>query len=363
MDRPQPGSRQHCGGRTRARTPGPPGGAVAARSVVAGLWAVLVAATGCGNERKSATGAYSVGLVFDVGGLGDKSFNDSAYLGLVRARDELGIAFAYIEPDDGTDREAALRLFASGDPDLILGIGFLFTDDIEKVAREFPDKKFACIDYTWTEGKEVPPNLLGIKFREEEGAFLVGAVAGLVSESGIGGFVGGMDIPLIHKFEAGYRTGFQAVRPEGKVLVAYAGVTGEAFKNPARGQELALAQLDSGADVIFHASGSTGLGVFEAVRARGKLGIGVDADQAEVAPGHVLTSMVKRVDVAVFEVIKRAREGSFAGGILSEGLKEGGVDYVFDEGNARWITPAVRDSVEALRRAIQEGRIAVPSAR
>lgn len=374
----------------RGRTPVPGAGAVrrgaAGNSAASGRWRgpalrpgrrrthaavvllaagslMLLAAAGCGGGKKSADGAYSVGLVFDVGGLGDKSFNDSAYEGLVRARDELGIGFAYIEPDEGTDREAALRLFASGDPDLILGIGFLFTDDIEKVAREFPDKKFACVDYTWSEGKEVPPNLLGIKFREEEGAYLVGALAGLVSESGIAGFVGGMDIPLIHKFESGYRAGFARVRPEGKVVVAYAGVTGDAFKNPARGRELAVAQLDSGADVIFHASGSTGLGVFEAVRARGKLAIGVDADQSDVAPGHVLTSMVKRVDVAVFDVIRRARDGSFGGGILSEGLKEGGVDYVHNEANARWITPAVRDSVESLRRAIQEGRITVPSTR
>ena len=322
-----------------------------------------LAGSGCSSGGGPKSEAYPVGLVFDVGGLGDKSFNDSAYLGLTRAKEQLGISFSCIEPDEGTDREAALRLFASGPSKLIIGVGFLFTDDIEKVAAEFPEKKFACVDYTWSEGKTVPPNLVGLKFREEEGAFLVGAVAGLVSKTGVVGFVGGMDIPLIHKFEAGYRAGFRAVKPNGKVLVNYAGVTGDAFKNPARGKELGLSQIDQGADVIFHASGSTGLGVFEAVRSRGKLGIGVDSDQSAVAPGFVLTSMTKQVDVAVFDAIRRAQDGSFTGGILSEGLKEGGVDYVVSAENEKWITPEVKERVEQFRREIIEGKITVPSAR
>lgn len=318
---------------------------------------------GCGKKEASKGNAYPVGLVFDVGGIGDKSFNDAAYAGLLRARDQLGIHFEYFEPGEGTDREAALRLLASGSSKIILGVGFLFTDDIETVAREYPEKLFACVDYTWTEGKQVPANLCGLKFREEEGSFLVGAIAGLVSKTGTVGFVGGMDIPLIHKFEAGYRAGVLAVRPDAKVLITYAGVTGDAFKNPAKGKELALAQIDNGADVIFHASGSTGLGVFEAVRSRNKLAIGVDSDQSEVAPDHCLTSMVKKVDVAVFDAISRARDGKFTGGILSEGLKEGGVDYVSNERNARWITPEIKARVEELRREIVEGRITVPSDR
>jgi basic membrane protein A len=327
------------------------------------LLGVALLGPACGGGGAKRSGAYPVGLVFDVGGLGDKSFNDSAYEGLIRARDQLGIAFSCIEPDDGTDREAALRLFASGPSELVIGVGFLFSDDIEKVAREFPEKKFACVDYTWNEGKEVPPNLIGLKFREEEGSFLVGVIAGLVGRSGTVGFVGGMDIPLIHKFEAGYKAGFLAVRPDGKVLVSYAGVTGDAFKNPSRGKELALAQIDGGADVIFHASGSTGLGVFEAVRAREKLGIGVDSDQSAVAPGYVLTSMIKKVDVAVFDAVGRAQAGTFEGGILSEGLKEGGIDYVYDAQNQTWITPEVRERVEQFRREIVEGRIHVSATR
>jgi len=327
------------------------------------LLAVLTAFpfAGCGGPSEKKAGGYAVGLVFDVGGLGDKSFNDAAYAGLQRARDELKISFEYFEPDQATDREAALRILSRGRAELIIGVGFLFTDDIRQVALEHPDKRFACIDYTWNPGDSIPPNLVGIRFREEEGCFLVGAIAGLVSRTGTAGFIGGMDIPLINKFEAGFKAGFGQVRPEGRVLVNYAGVTGEAFKNPAKGKELALAQMDGGADVLFHASGSTGLGVFEAVRERDKLVIGVDADQSELAPEHCLTSMVKRVEVAVFDVVKRAQSGAFTAGILTEGLKEGGVDYIYSEQNQRWITPEIRARAEELRQQIIDGAIQVPS--
>lgn len=333
-------------------------------SVRLGLFFAIVMLAGCGGGENAAeqTGdAFKVGLVFDVGGLGDKSFNDAAHRGLLRAREELGVHFEYYEPAEGSEREAALRIFAAGDWDLVIGVGFLFSDDIRKVAEEFPDKKFACIDMTWQEGDAVPANLVGIKFREEQGSFLVGALAALVSETGTLGFVGGMDIPLIHKFEAGYRAGATQVRPDARVLVRYAGVTGDAFQNPTKGKELALAQIDQQADVIFHASGSTGLGVFEAVRDRGKLAIGVDSDQQAEAPGHILTSMTKQVDIAVFETTAAARGGTFAGGVRVLGLAEGGVDYVFDETNARWITPEIRAQVEALRAEIVAGRIEVPA--
>ena len=338
------------------------------RPVVAFAAAVALgfgAMPGCSGESNdtdgaSAEDAYRVGLVFDVGGLGDKSFNDSAYRGLQRAEKELGITFEVFEPGEGSEREAALRLFASGDPQLIFGVGFLFSDDIRAVAQEIPEKKFACIDFTYKEGDTVPPNLAGIKFREEEGSFLVGAVAALVSETATLGFVGGMDIPLIHKFQAGFTAGARHVKPDCKVLVNYAGVTGDAFQNPTKGKELALAQADGGADVIFHASGSTGLGVFEAARERELLAIGVDSDQQDQAPGYILTSMTKQVDVAVFEEIKKALNGEFEGGIQVLGLAEGGVDYVYDENNQTWITPDIREQVEALRAEIIAGTIEVP---
>ena len=330
-------------------------------SLTIAVLALLVVA-GCGTKGSNERSAgLQIGLVFDVGGLGDKSFNDSAYQGLLRARDSLRVGIEYLEPAEGTDREAALRQMAAGRPGLIFGIGALFTDDIRAVANEFPDKRFACIDYAWQEGVEVPPNVLGLKFREQEGCFLVGAIAGMVTQTNAVGFVGGMDNALIHKFEAGYRAGVRAVNPDCQVLVAYAGVTANAYKDPAKGKELALAQYDAGADIIFHASGSTGLGVFEAARDRDRLAIGVDADQQSEAPGHILTSMIKRVDVAIFETVRAVMKGSFAGGIHEVGLAEASLDYVYDEANRRWITPEIHSRVEALRADVLAGRISVPT--
>jgi basic membrane protein A len=302
-----------------------------------------------------------VGLVFDVGGRGDKSFNDSAYRGLERARDELGISFEYIEPGEGADRESALRLLASGEAGLIFGIGFLFTDDITAIARDFPDKKFACVDYSVTPGQEIPKNLLALKFREEEASFLVGAIAALESETGKIGFVGGMKIPLIKKFEAGYVAGAKHVKPEIEVFVAYAGVTANAFKNPSKGKELALSQFSKGADIIFHASGSTGLGVFEAARERGTFAIGVDSDQYDEAPGHVLTSMIKDVDVAVFKAINSVLDGTFEGGVRTLGLAEGGVSFVYDDNNRMLIDDETLEQVQRLKEKIISGEIVVPS--
>src|SRR6185295_5071372 len=195
---------------------------------------------------------------------------------------ELGVEVELVEPGDGSDRESGLRLLAAQGFDLVIGVGFIFSDDMFRIAEEYPAVHFADIDYAkFDESGFVipPPNMAALKFREEQGSYLVGALAALVSKTKAVGFVGGMDIPLIHKFEEGYRAGARAVCPACRVLVGYAGVTGEAFKNPSKGKELALAQYGEGADVIFHASGSTGLGVFEAARATGRYAIGVDADQ------------------------------------------------------------------------------------
>jgi basic membrane protein A len=307
-----------------------------------------------------------VGLVFDVGGRGDKSFNDQAYAGLIRARDEIGVGIEYIEPGEGADRESALRMLAAAGFDLVVGVGFIFTDDVALVAREYPDQAFACVDYaiqTDGAGRPIPPpkNVAAIKFREEEGSYLVGAIAALVSRTRTIGFVGGMDIPLIRRFEAGYRAGAARVCPRCRVAVNYAGVTGAAFKDPGKGKELALAQYRGGADVIFHASGSTGLGVFEAARETGNLAIGVDSDQYHEAPGFILTSMMKRVDVAVYDTIREVAQGRFEGGIRSFGLTEDGVGYVFDDHNRDRISAHVREQVELLRTSIVSGGIRVPT--
>jgi basic membrane protein A len=312
--------------------------------------------------------AVDVGIVFDVGGRGDKSFNDGAYMGADRAMKELGARIRFIEPGEGSDREAGLRLLAAEGMDLVIGVGFIFTDDLTQLAREYPNVAFAGVDYavqTDARGEPIPPpsNLAALKFREEEGSFLVGALAALVGDSKRVGFVGGMDIPLIHKFEAGYRAGVRHVCPDCTVVAQYAGVTPEAFANPGKGKELALSQYQSGVNVIFHASGSTGLGVFEAARQTGRLAIGVDADQYAEAPGHILTSMVKGVDEAVFQAIKSVKEGSFEGGIFQLGLAERGVGYVYDVNNRALIPDSVETRLGQLREDIVAGRITVPATR
>ena len=317
----------------------------------------------------AATGAGpAIGVVFDVGGRGDKSFNDGAYRGAERAAQAFGAQVHFIEPGEGADREAGLRLLAAEQMHLVVGVGFIFTDDITAAAREYPGIHFAGVDYalaTDAAGHVIPPppNVAALTFREEQGSFLVGALAALVSTSKRLGFVGGMDIPLIHKFEAGYRAGVKYVCPDCTVITQYAGVTPEAFRNPGRGKELALSQYQSGVQIIFHASGSTGLGVFEAARQTGKLAIGVDADQYDEAPGHVLTSMVKKVDAAVYDQIDRVRRGVFKGGIYEYGLAEGGVGYVYDAHNRALIPDSVHARVEALKQDIIVGRIHVPTER
>ena len=314
------------------------------------------------------TSGLNVGIVFDLGGRGDKSFNDGAYIGAERATRELGARVRFVEPGEGSDREAGLRLLAAEGMDLVIGVGFVFTDDLTQLAHEYPGVAFAGVDFAIAfdkDGKPLPPpaNLAALKFREEQGSFLVGALAALVGNSKKLGFVGGMDSPLIHKFEAGYRAGVKHVCPDCEVIVQYAGVTPEAFRNPGRGKELALSQYQQGVNVIYHASGSTGLGVFEAARTLEKYGIGVDADQYSEAPGRVLTSMVKHVDNAVFDTIKLLKEKRFKGGIYQFGLAEDGVGYVYDEHNRALIPDSVRARLEALKGDIIAGRITVPSTR
>jgi basic membrane protein A len=321
-----------------------------------------------GAAQPPADDAIDVGVVFDLGGRGDKSFNDGAYLGAERAERELGVRVRFIEPGEGSDRESGLRLLAAEGMDLVIGVGFIFSDDLTQLAAEYPNTDFAGVDFsvaTDRAGRPIPPprNLAALRFREEEGSYLVGALAALVGHSKTVGFVGGMDSPIIEKFEVGYEAGVHRVCPDCTVLAQYAGVTPEAFRNPGKGKEIALAQYQRGANVIFHASGSTGLGVFEAARQTNKLAIGVDADQYSEAPGYVLTSMVKGVDNAVYDAIRRVKDGRFTGGIHQYGLAEQGVGYVYDRNNAKLIPPDVHARLEALRRDIVAGRIVVPSTR
>jgi basic membrane protein A and related proteins len=314
------------------------------------------------GEPAKAGSATKVGLVFDVGGLGDKSFNDAAHRGLMRAKNELGVTTQYIEPGDGSDRESALRQRAAAGDQLVIGVGFVFSDDITKLAAQFPDTKFACIDYTLPQGVEkAPPNLVGLRFREHEGSFLVGAVAGRVTKTKKLGFVGGMKIPLIRKFEAGYEAGVKKVCPDCTILSAYAGTEPKAFADPTKGKELALAQYARGVDIVYHASGKTGDGVFDAAKEQKKMAIGVDSDQFHVAPCCVLTSMIKKVDVAVFDTIKKVAGGKFESGVFEFGLAEDGVGFVYDDNNKAFIPQAVADEVNGLAKQIVAGTIKVPS--
>ena len=322
------------------------------------------ALTGCAKTEEEAERetTLEVGLVFDIGGRGDKSFNDAAFVGLDSAAKHLGIGFEYIEPGEGGDRESALRQLAAGPSHLIFGVGFLFSDDIKAVAQEFPEKNFACIDMNVTEGEALPSNLVALKFKEEDGSFLIGALSGLVTKTNTLGFLGGMEIPLIKKFEAGYAAGIRHVNPGARVLIKYAGTEAKAFKDPTKGKELGFAMYGDGADIVFHASGSTGLGLFEAARERDKLAIGVDSDQYESMPGHILTSMVKRVDVAVYETIHDVLENRFPGGtVRTYGLAERGVDYVYDARNRELIPDAAYEKVEAIRGQIVAGEIQPPA--
>jgi len=321
---------------------------------------LLLAGLGLGGDAVVGSGVR-IGLVFDIGGLGDKSFNDAANAGLQRAKEELGVSVHTIEPGDGSDRASALRQLAAEGDDLVIGVGFIFTDDVKKLALEFPKTRFACIDYSGTPGEATPPNVAGLRFREHEGSFLVGAIAGLMSKSHVVGFVGGMQIPLIRKFEAGYIAGVKYVCPACEVLSAYAGTDPKAFADPVMGKELAASQYDRGADIVYHASGKTGAGVIQAARERKKLAIGVDSNQFHEAPCCVLTSMIKKVDVAVFDVIASVLKGSFKPGVHELGLAEDGVAFVLDDDNRALIPTDVVVRVRGLAAEIIAGKLEVPS--
>jgi basic membrane protein A len=306
-----------------------------------------------------------VGIVFDIGGKDDRSFNAAAYEGVRRAERELGIVLRDVEPGNPTSIEPALRAFAERKFDLVIGIGFAQAPILEQVAKDFPGARFAIVD-----GVSQQPNVASLVFREHEGSFLVGMIAARASKTGTLGFVGGMDIPLIHRFRVGYEEGARAVNPQVRVIPNFVGVTDSAWNNPGKGKELALAQIGKGADVIFTAAGNSGLGAFDAVEQAGKgatgranrFVIGVDSNQNMVKPGFVLTSMVKRVDNAVYDIVNNVKNGQFKGGIHAFGLDKDGVAFSLDEHNRPLITPEVLQEVEAARQRIIKGEIKVTDA-
>ncbi|HEV7700570.1 MAG TPA: BMP family ABC transporter substrate-binding protein [Pyrinomonadaceae bacterium] len=317
----------------------------------------------------------NVGIVFDIGGKNDRSFNAAAWEGVKRAKADLPICLYDVEPGNPTSIEPAMRAFAERDFDLVIGVGFAQGPIMQKVATDYPKIKFAIVDGVIVDKDGKPlANVADLVFREHEGSYLVGMIAASKSKTGVLGFLGGMDIPLIHKFETGYAEGAKAVNPNIKIIDNYVGVTDGAWNNPGKGKELSLAQIDKGADVIFTAAGNSGLGAFDAVEQYGKANgqankfvIGVDSNQNMVKPGFVLTSMVKRVDNAVYDVVKEVLDGKFDGGFHAFGLDKDGVAYAMDEFNVddnhRSLVPDdVKAKVEQAKADIISGKIKVTDA-
>jgi len=294
-------------------------------------------------------------VIYDMGGKFDKSFNEGVYNGVKKFTDETGIEVMEFEVTNETQREQAMRRMAERGATIILGVGFAQADAIAKVAAEYPDKQFSIIDVSWLDA----PNLRQYSFKEHEGSYLVGVAAALASKTGKVGFVGGMDIPLIRKFACGYVGGVKAANGSADIYQNMTGTTPSAWNDPAKGAELAKSQIDRGADVVYHAAGGTGLGVIQAAADAGKLAIGVDSNQNGLAPGSVLTSMLKRVDVAAYETFKDAMDGKFTSGVHTLGVAEGGVDWALDDNNASLVTADIKAAVEQARKDILSGKVKV----
>jgi basic membrane protein A len=295
-----------------------------------------------------------IGLVLDKGGNDDKSFNSAAYEGAMKAQKELGIELKYVEAMDSNALENLHRSFAKRGFDLVIGVGFAQTEAVNKVAAQFPKTKFALID-----GEAKQPNVKNLLFEEHEGSFVVGVIAAMASKSNKIGFIGGMDIPLIRRFELGFREGLKYQNSKATLESNYIGVTGEAWNNPAKAKELALSQFAKGVDVVFVAAGASGTGVFDAAEEKKKLAIGVDSNQNWMKPGFILTSMMKRVDVAVYETIKEIHQNKFTGGTVRFGLKNSGVDYSLDNHNKNLLTPEMKKRADDIKVQISSGKIKV----
>lgn len=311
-----------------------------------------------------------IGIVFDAGGKFDKSFNQSAWEGALKAEKELGITIKDVEPGDTSAVEEAMRAFAGEGYSLVVGIGFANAPAIDKIAGEFPNVKFAIVDSVVNK-----PNVASLVFKEHEGSYLVGMIAAmrsrLVKGKRVVGFIGGMDIPLIHKFEVGYVEGAKKIYPSIDVVINYVGNTPTAWNDPAKAKEIANSQMAKGASVIYAAAGASGNGLFDAIksvnpkgpcRARAKncvYAIGVDSNQNHVVPGQVLTSMLKRVDVAIFDTIKRVSTGNFKAGVQVFGLANNGVGYAYDKYNKSLVNKKMKKVIDSFRQKIISGKIVV----
>ena len=298
--------------------------------------------------------AFKPAVLFDMGGKFDKSFNEGIWNGLEKFRKETGIKYREFEVRQEARREQFLRKLASKGSDPVIAVGFGQAAALTKVAKEFPNTKFSIIDMVVD-----LPNVQSIIFKEHEGSFLVGVLAAMKSETGKVGFVGGMDIPLIHKFACGYVQGVKYINSGTTVYQKMTGTTPAAWSDPARGAQLAKTMYDSGADIVYAAAGSTGLGVLQAAADNNKLSIGVDSNQNHIQPGSVLSSMLKRVDVAAYDVFRTAYDGTWKAGFKILGLAEDGVGWALDEHNIKLVSMSMISKVEQVRQGIISGSIKV----
>ena len=295
-----------------------------------------------------------LGIVYDAGGKFDKSFNQSAFEGATRFKKETNINFIEVQASSDTQAEQVLRGLARKNLDLIASIGFAQQAAVQKVAKEFPKVRFVLID-----GVAQGANVNSITFKEEEGSYLVGVAAAMASKSKKIGFIGGVDIPLIRTFACGYAQGAKAVNPKVEVTSNMVGTTSDSWNNPAKGGELARSQFDRGVDVVFAVAGGSGLGTLQTAKEKGKLAIGVDSNQNHLYPGSILTSMVKRVDNAVYDSFMQMKNGTWKAGVTAKGIKEGGVDWALDENNRKLITPDIEKRVTGARKDIIDGKVKV----
>ncbi len=298
--------------------------------------------------------AFKPAVVYDLGGKFDKSFNEGVHMGAEKYKKDTGTDYRDFEPQNDAQREQALRRFARDGFSPIVAVGFSQESALKKVAEEFPNTKFAIIDSVVEK-----PNVQSIVFKEHEGSFLVGLLAAQASKTGKVGFVGGMDIPLIRKFACGYVQGVKYAKKDAEVFQNMTGTTGAAWNDPVKGGELAKSQIDRGADVVYHAAGGTGVGVLRATADAGKLGIGVDSNQNNLHPGKVLTSMVKRVDVATYNVFDQAKKDTFKAGVSVLGLAEDGVAWALDEHNKTLVTADMKAAADKAAADIKSGAIKV----
>lgn len=311
--------------------------------------------TGCGSNTESkADGAdkITVAMVSDVAGINDQSYNQSAWEGLERAKKELGIEIKYLESKQDSDYATNVETLADEEVDLIIGVGSKLSDTIKEAAKNYPDQKFAIIDETYD---EIPSNVKSVLFESEQASYLVGLIAGKMSETKNVGFIGGLDIPVINTFKYGYMAGVKAADANCEIQAQYA----NSFNDQAKGKAITNQMISKGADVVFTAAGDVGTGSMEVIKEANKYGIGVDRDQSDLAPQNILTSAIKRVDVGMYETVKELVEGKFQGGTSTTyGLEQNGIGIADTTSNL--VPQDVLDFVNEKIEELKAGKISVP---